>query len=73
MLKNIKVYIYPVEYDEKDYDGIKYLRDDLQTEESKVFFEQAKLKGEARFEDDREGQWSLQYNKSNASYLLVRR
>ncbi len=73
MLKSTKVYIYKIEYDEKDYDGVKYLRDDLQPDESSVFFEQAKLKGEAHFEDDYDRQWALKYNRSSVSYLLERR
>jgi len=72
-LKSIKVHGFRVDYDEADYFAIKYLRDDLQYDEAKVFFDQARYKGEAQFEDDREGQWTLQYNRSTGGFLLVKR
>lgn len=50
-----------------------YLRDDLQYEEARVFFEQARYRGEAQFEDDYDGQWTIKYNRSTGGYLLVKR
>lgn len=62
-----------VTYEQNAYDGIRYLRDDLETNEAKVFFDQAHLKGSAQFEDDAERQFTLLYDRGAAAYVLVRR
>ena len=60
-----------IEYEKNAYDGIKYLRDDLDSLERRVFFDQAKMRGEAPFEDDEDRQFTL-LHKSN-TYTLLRR
>lgn len=70
--KKTTVHGYWVEYDEDAYNGIYYLKRDLDREESSVFFEHARLKGESKFEDDRDRQYTLVYKKYK-NYLLTRR
>ena len=43
------------------YRVIKYLRDDLSSSETKVFFNQARVKGVAPFEDERERKYQIVY------------
>ncbi|HEY4523358.1 MAG TPA: hypothetical protein VJK04_00600 [Candidatus Paceibacterota bacterium] len=70
-LQRLWLHGYYMNYDEADYDGVKYLRDDLATDEAKVFFMQAYAQGEAQFEDDYDRQFSLKYE--NSDYTLYRR
>jgi hypothetical protein len=51
--------------------GIHYLLDDLDYNEARVFFTQARSRGEVRFEDDDARLFVLQY--SDGKYVLVRR
>ncbi len=73
-----KTYIhgYYVKYDPSDsvisY-GISYLRNDLDSEEASVFFDFAKRKGKAKFEDDNEYQFTLKYDPSDYYYSLEKR
>lgn len=60
-----------VDYEQNAHDGVKYLRDDLKTEEARVFFDQARLKGSAQLEDDHDHQFTIFYRSGN--YTLVRR
>lgn len=71
-MKQISVHGYQTKYDDADYNGIRYLLQDLQYEEAKVFFEQARLQRSAQFEDDFEGQYTLEYNQ-DGTYTLSRR
>jgi hypothetical protein len=77
MPETIKIHGHSVVYEQNAYEGIRHLRDDLQREEAVVFFDQAKLKGSAEFEDDHERQFTLLYKKGgflvNGGYVLVRR
>lgn len=70
-LQRVWIHGYYINYDEADYDGIKYLRDELSTEEAKVFFEQAYAKGEAQFEDRYNKQFTIVYK--NSDYTLYHR
>ena len=60
-----------VYYDKNTKRGIDYLLNDLDSNEARVFFDQAKSKGTADFEDDQEGQYTLNYK--NGKYFLIRR
>lgn len=62
-----------VEFEEKDRDGIRYLRDDLQYKEAKSLFDAARLTGSAEFEDDYDRDWSLIYNHDVGTFTLIRR
>lgn len=69
-LKTI-VHGFPVIYEENALAGISYLRDDLDYQEARVFFDQARQRGSANFEDDNDRQYTLSYK--NGIYNLVRR
>lgn len=71
MLQKRSIYGYPVSYEENANNGIRYLQNDLDFQEARVFFEQAKQKGMAPFEDDQNRQYTLYYQ--NGAYLLVSR
>ncbi|OGZ17326.1 MAG: hypothetical protein A2Z78_00745 [Candidatus Nealsonbacteria bacterium RBG_13_36_15] len=71
-MKQISIHGYITKYEDKDYNGIRYLLEDLQYDEAKVFFEQARLHGSAQFEDDFEGQYILNRNP-DGTYDLGRR
>lgn len=70
-LKKEIVYGFPLSYEDGTYNGVRYLRDDLQREEARVFFDQARQRGEAQFENDYEEQFTLKY--SGGKYELVKR
>jgi hypothetical protein len=73
MVQRTNIYGFWVNYDDSAYDGIRYLRDDLSREEAVVFFDQARQKGSAQFEDDYEKQFILYYESGSSSYILARR
>ena len=62
---------YPVTHEKDVYEGVSYLRDDLDSSEAKVFFDQARARGSANFEDDEDRQFTLVYQ--NGVYNLIRR
>lgn len=70
-LERIWLHGYYMNYAETDYDGVKYLRDNLSTDEAKVFFVQAYEHDEAQFEDEYDRQFTLKYE--NSDYTLYRR
>jgi hypothetical protein len=53
--------------------AISYLKFDLQAEEARTIFDAARMNGQAQFEDDREGQYTLVYNRGENTYTIVRR
>lgn len=59
-------------YNEECRLAVSYLRHDLQLEEARVFFEQARMKGQADFEDERENNYTLVYNR-DGTYALISR
>ena len=71
MIKKTTVHGFNVEYEENALEGIRYLRDDLDFSEAEIFFDRARYKGSARFEDDEDRQYTLLYK--NWIYTLVRR
>lgn len=71
-MKERNVYGYKVKYEENAKMGIRYLAEDLDRKEAQVFFDQARLKGEAPFEDDQERQFTLIYNRDR-TFTLIRR
>jgi len=62
---------FSVGYEENAAPGIEYLKNDLDQTEARVFFDQARTRGSAAFEDDEDRQFTL-ICKSNV-YTLVRR
>lgn len=86
MSEKATVHGFSVIYEENAIEGIRYLvkeyslfstlrsarlRDDLDFEEARVFFDQARTKGFAEFEDDEDRQYTLFYK--GGSYTLARR
>lgn len=56
-------------YEESAKEGMNYLLYDLNLEEARVFFDQARLKKTAKFEDDEDRNYSLLYNGNNVFTL----
>ncbi len=71
--KKESVHGFWTEFEEKDRDGIRYLRDDLQYNEAKTLFDAARLRGSAEFEDDFDRDWTIIYNRDKGTYTLIRR
>ncbi len=71
MPEKTEVHIFYIDYKENAIEGIRHLRDDLDFNEAKIFFDQARQKGAAEFEDDEDRQYTLIYKAGN--YTLVRR
>ncbi|MFH1749916.1 MAG: hypothetical protein ABH837_03440 [bacterium] len=66
-----KIFNHSVYYQKNAKAGIDYLQYDLDSSESRVFFDQARIRGKADFEDDKEGQFTLDYQ--NNKYFLIKR
>ncbi|MBI2451306.1 MAG: hypothetical protein HYV52_03190 [Parcubacteria group bacterium] len=64
---------FKVMFEENAREGVQYLEADLDLNEAKVFFDQAKLKGSAQFEDDEERQFTLMHQRNDHNYVLIRR
>ena len=71
MAERIKVHGFYTDYEKGDIEGIRYLTEDLDYNEAKVFFEHAKNYGESQFEDDNERQFTLTHK--SGVYTLTRR
>lgn len=71
-MKEVKIHGFKVKYEDNARAGIDYLLYDLDSEEARVFFSQAKLKKYAKFEDDQDRQFTLSYNL-DGTYTLIRR
>lgn len=65
------VHGFSIAYEENAVEGIRYLRDDLSFDEARVFFDQARMKTSAQFEDDEDRNFTILYH--DGSYTLVRR
>lgn len=76
MITYIYVHNYYVQYDNADATinyALSYLQSDLDSEEASVFFDAAKKRGKAKFEDDYENQFTLTYDYSTYVYTLTKR
>lgn len=63
-----------VVYGEDDArEGLNHLDYDLERDEAEVFFRQAKLRGQAEFEDDHDRQFTLVYDRGKGTYGVIRR
>jgi hypothetical protein len=71
--KDTYVHGYHLYYDDEARLGLEHLKDDLQRDEAKVFFEYARQnRKEAQFEDDDDRQFSIFYN-GDSTYTLKKR
>lgn len=71
MIQKSDIHGHSVAYEESAIEGVRHLRDDLSSQEARVFFDQARSRGSAEFEDDADRQFTLVYQ--NGAYTLVRR
>ncbi|OGY57491.1 MAG: hypothetical protein A3D47_02315 [Candidatus Colwellbacteria bacterium RIFCSPHIGHO2_02_FULL_43_15] len=71
-MKEVFIHGFKIKYEESEQAGVNYLLNDLDVNESRVFFDQARDKKYVEFEDDKEGQYTLSYNREG-SYTLIRR
>lgn len=61
-------------YGEDDAEkGLYYLDYEIDPEEARVFFQQAKLHGQAEFEDRHNRQFTLEYDHGAGSYRVIGR
>lgn len=60
-----------VAYEKDAYEGVRYLKNDLDHKEAEVFFSQARMRGSVMFEDDKDRQFTLTYK--DGVYSLTRR
>lgn len=67
--KQRDVHGHNVWYTEDAKHGVEYLDNDLDYQEAEVFFRDAKLRGESRFEDDKDRNYALVY--TNGKYTLA--
>lgn len=71
-MKEMSIHGFKVRYEDNAKSGVDYLVYDLQSEEARVFFDQAKQKLYAQFEDEKEGQFTITYN-ADGSYTIFKR
>ncbi|MFA5386550.1 MAG: hypothetical protein WC297_02730 [Candidatus Paceibacterota bacterium] len=71
-MKQTYIHNYKVMYEENAQPGVYYLQADLNTQEAKPFFDEARNKRIAVFEDDNERHFILTHN-SDGSYSLERK
>lgn len=71
MVKNTRIHGHKVMYEEDSKKALDYLRNDLSSQEARVFFDQARSKGSAQFEDDEDRNFTLIYR--DGVYILNRR
>lgn len=62
---------YHLDYDNDTYRGMDHLKRDLDKNEARVFFDQARRRGSAQFEDDSDRQFTLTYK--DGKYNVTRR
>lgn len=67
-----KIHGYRLDGNKDAKEGMDYLDHRLDSAEVKVFFEQARIKGEAQFEDDRGHNYTLFYH-NNGGYEIKKR
>ena len=72
-VKKEQVHGYWLIFEEELRDGVRHLRDDLQSGEAKTIFDAARIDGTAEFEDDQDRDWTLIYNRREGNYTLIRR
>lgn len=71
-MKLTYIHGHKVQYEDNAYSGIYHLQTDLNAQEANVFFNEAKSRHTAPFEDDNEHHFILTHN-SDGSYLLERK
>lgn len=70
-MSKITVHGHTINYESEAHSGISYLMNNLDYEEAKVIFQQAKTHGHAAFEDHQNREYTLEYH--GGTYTLSRR
>lgn len=70
-IKKTSVHGFPLTYEEEAKSGVSYLTYSLDQAEAKVFFDQARAKGMAAFEDREGRDYTLTYK--NSAYILFKK
>ena len=71
-MKQTYIHGYKVKYEDNAYSGVDYLKNDLDSKEASVFFNEARRRSSVPFEDDDDRDFILSRN-SDGSYYLRRR
>ena len=71
MATKTTIHGFTVSYEENATYGAHYLRNDLSRDEAKIFFEHARRKSSAQFEDSGDRQYTLFH--SNGTFVITRR
>jgi len=72
-MKETYISDFHVIYEDNAESGIQYLREDLDYDERKVFFNEARRMKQAKFEDHSDRQFTLFYDENSNIYELRRR
>lgn len=71
-MKQILMHGFRVNYEDDAHEGINYLLRDIDHNEAKVFFDEARRIGKAEFEDDTGKNYTLNRN-SDGTFDLIKR
>lgn len=66
------IHNFKVKYEQNAQGGMYYLKTDLDQQEAKVYFEQAKRKKSVNFEDHQDRNYTLSYD-NDGTFTLMRR
>jgi hypothetical protein len=66
------IHNFKVKYEQNAHGGVYYLKTDLDQQEAKIYFEQAKRKKAVSLEDHQDRNYTLSYN-TDGTFTLVRR
>jgi hypothetical protein len=64
---------FPTYYADDAKDGANFLDYSLKYDEVKVFYQEAKARGAADFEDAHDRNFTVQYNSGQGNYTILRR
>lgn len=70
-MNKASIHGFPLLYDNVSADGMRYLRDNLDYEEARVFFDQSRERGSCKFEDANDRKFILSYK--NGAYEVIRK
>jgi len=68
-MKETYIHGYKVKYEDNAYSGVDYLKNDLDSKEASVFFNEARRRSQAPFEDDDDRDFILSRNSDGSYYL----
>ena len=71
-MKQTYIHGYKVKYEDNAYSGVDYLKNDLDSKEASVFFNEARRRSQAPFEDDDDRDFILSRNSDGSYYLRKR-